>query len=107
MGSLCQNLIYTLIICVLTILGIVPVKGAENHHLNSLETQDEMNHFTLGKSGRLLGGGDIQPGPEGWVEMRRDWLTLQPLTIRGSLGGFCTFSMEHLCESSMEADQAF
>lgn len=28
-----------LITAVLVIWGIVPVKGAENHHLNSLETQ--------------------------------------------------------------------
>lgn len=34
--------------------------------------------------------------------MRRDWLTLQLLTIRGALGGFRTSSKERLCESNEE-----
>ncbi|KAF6109848.1 hypothetical protein HJG60_011039 [Phyllostomus discolor] len=56
----------------------IPVKGAPNHPLNSLgaqggeHTQEGMNRSALGKSGRALGGSDIQQGLEVWVEMRRD-----------------------------------
>lgn len=43
-----------LIIAVLALWGIVPVKGAEKHHLNSLETQG--GEHTGGDEPLYLGG---------------------------------------------------